>query len=164
MSEKVKVKVPLEIIGEAPAVHRKIGVLLTPISELEIEALPRDLPEKIEVDVAKFENVGDEIKVKDLKVDRSKVEVHTDEEIVVAQIGELVTKEMEAVEAEVEAEQAEAAAEAAPAEGAEAAPAAEGREAKAETPVEGAAPAPLPGAKPAEAKPEAPKAEEKNKQ
>ena len=36
LSEKVKVNVPLEIIGEAPAVHKKIGVLLNPIAELEI--------------------------------------------------------------------------------------------------------------------------------
>ena len=108
LSEKVKVNVPLEIVGEAPAIHKKIGLLLTPVTEIEIEALPADLPEKIEVDVAPFENVGDEIKVKDLKVDRSKIEIHTDEELVVAQIGELVTREMEEVEAEIEAEQAEA--------------------------------------------------------
>ena len=107
--EKVKVDVPLEIIGEAPAVHKKSGVLLTPVTEVEVEALSADLPEKIEVDVSNFENVGDEIKVKDLKVDRNKIEIHMDEELVVAQIGELVTREMEEVEAEIEAEQAEAA-------------------------------------------------------
>lgn len=134
LAEKVKVQVPLEIVGEAPAVHKKIGLLLTPVTEVEVEALPADLPEKIEVDVAHFENVGDEIKVKDLKVDRSKIEIHTDEELVVAQIGELVTREMEEVEAEIEAEQAEAVAEA-EAEGVEAAPAegevaVEGEEAK----------------------------------
>src|SRR3989344_5191172 len=111
LSEKVKVNVPIEIVGESPAVHKKIGVLLTPVAEVEVEALPADLPENIEVDVAKLENVGEEIKVKDLKVNRAKVTINADEEIVVAQIGELVTKEMEAVEAEVEAEQAEAAAE-----------------------------------------------------
>lgn len=111
LSEKVKVDVPLEIIGEAPAVEKKIGLLLTPLTEIEIEALPADIPENIEVGVTSLANVGDEIKVKDLKVDKSKIEVHTDEELVVAQIGELVTREMEAVEAEIEAEQAEAAAE-----------------------------------------------------
>lgn len=113
LSEKVTVNVPLEIIGEAPAVEKKVGLLLTPVSEVEIEALPADLPESIEVDISHFVNIDDEIKVKDLKVDRAKVTILTDEEIVVAQIGELVTKEMEALEAEVEAEQAEAAAEAA---------------------------------------------------
>ncbi len=121
LTEKVKVNVPLEIVGEAPAVEKKIGLLLTPVSEVEIEALPADLPENIEVDISNLSEIGNEIKVKDLKVDRSKVEVLTDEELVVAQIGELVTKEMEALEAEVEAEAAEAQAEAAeaPAEGEE---------------------------------------------
>ncbi len=121
LTEKVKVNVPLEIVGEAPAVEKKIGLLLTPVSEVEIEALPADLPENIEVDITKLSEIGSEIKVKDLKVERSKVEVLTDEELVVAQIGELVTKEMEALEAEVEAEAAEAQAEAAeaPAEGEE---------------------------------------------
>ena len=117
LAEKVTVNIPLEIIGEAPAVGKKIGLLLTPVSEIEIEALPSDIPEKIVVDVTKLENIGDEIKVKDFTIDRAKIEVKTDAELVVAQIGELVTKEMEAVEAEIEAEQAEAVAEAAPAEG-----------------------------------------------
>lgn len=121
LAEKVKVDVPLEITGEAPAVGKKIGLLLTPVSEIEIEALPTDIPENIQVDISKLENVGDEIKIKDLPIDKTKIEVQVDEELVVAQIGELVTKEMEAAEAEIEAEQAEAAAEA-PAE----APAAEG--------------------------------------
>ncbi len=112
LAEKVKVNVPLEIIGEAPAVEKKIGLLLTPVSEIEVEALPTDIPEKIEIDVSKLVNVGDEIKVKDLVLDRSKIEIHADEELVITKIGELVTKEMEAVEAEIEAEQAEAVAEA----------------------------------------------------
>lgn len=139
LSEKVKVNVPLEIVGESPAVEKKIGLLLTPITEIEVEALPGDLPENIEIDITNLTNIDDEIKVKDLKVDRSKIEILTDEELVVAQIGELVTKEMEELEAEVEAEAAEtvaaeAAAEA-PAEGAEGTaegetPAAEGAEEK----------------------------------
>lgn len=126
LSEKVKVNVPIEFIGESPAVEKKVGLLLTPISEIEIEALPADLPENVEVDISNLAAIDDEIKIKDLKVDREKIEVLADEELVVVQIGELVTKEMEELEAEVEAEQAEAAAEAAPAEGA-----AEGEEATA---------------------------------
>ncbi|MEX2028261.1 MAG: 50S ribosomal protein L25 [Candidatus Curtissbacteria bacterium] len=111
LSEKVNVNVPLEIVGEAPAIEKKLGLLLTPASEIEVEALPTDLPESIEVDISNLVAVGDEIKVKDLKVDRSKVEVKTDEELVVVQIGELVTKEMEAAAAEAEAEAAAASAE-----------------------------------------------------
>lgn len=128
LAEKVTVNIPLEVVGEAPAVGRKIGLLLTPVSEIEIEALPTDIPEKVEVDITNLQNIGDEIKVKDLKIDAAKIEVKVDPELVVAQIGELVTKEMEAVEAEVEAE---AAAAQAPAEG-EGVPAAEGEAAPAE--------------------------------
>lgn len=118
LTEKVKVNVPLEITGEAPAEQKKIGLLLTPVAELEVEALPSDIPENIPVDVSKLANIGDEIRVKDLAVDRAKIELKSDPELVIASIGELVTKEMEAVEAEIEAEQAEAAAEEAPAEAA----------------------------------------------
>src|SRR3990167_10595074 len=42
--EKVKVDVPLEIVGEAPAVQDRTGLLLTPVTEVEVEALPADLP------------------------------------------------------------------------------------------------------------------------
>ncbi|MCR4324690.1 MAG: 50S ribosomal protein L25 [Candidatus Curtissbacteria bacterium] len=123
LTEKVNVNVPLEIVGEAPAEEKKVGLLLTPVSEIEVEALPTDIPENLEVDVSRLAAIGDEIKIKDLPIDRDKVEVMSDEELVVAQIGELVTKEMEEVEAEIEAEQAEVEAEAAaeaPVEGAEA--------------------------------------------
>jgi len=137
LSEKVKVDVPLEIVGEAPAAEKKLGLLLTPVSELEIEALPTDIPEKIEVDVTNLDEVGKEIKIKDLKVDRAKIEIHADEGLVVAQIGELLTKEMEETEAEIEAEQAETAVEEgapeeAPAEGEKKAATAEGTEGKGE--------------------------------
>lgn len=103
LSEKVKVNVPLEIIGDAPAVEKKIGLLLTPVTEVEVEALPTDIPESIQVEIANLTSVGDALKVSDLKVDKSKIEVLAEPELVVVQIGELVTKEMEAVEAEAEA-------------------------------------------------------------
>lgn len=164
LSEKVKVDVPLEITGQALAAEKKIGLLLTPVTELEVEALPADIPEKIEVDVSNLANVGDEVKVKDLKVNRDKITIQTDEELVVAQIGELVTKEMEAVEAEIEAEQAEAeaekAAETPSAEGAEAAPA-EGAVAEGEAPAEGAEKG-TEETKPEEAKAEESKSEQKS--
>lgn len=109
LSEKVKVNVPLETVGESPAEQKKVGLLLTPVSEIEVEALPTDLPESIEVDVSKLENIGDEIRVKDLPIDKSKVEVLADEELVVASIGELVTREQQELEAQIEAEAQEAA-------------------------------------------------------
>ncbi|HEY5600833.1 MAG TPA: 50S ribosomal protein L25 [Patescibacteria group bacterium] len=127
LKEKVTANVPLEIIGEAPAVEQKLGVLLTPVTELEVEALPTDLPEKIEVDVSNLNAVDEAILVGDLKIP-SGVEVKDDLEETVAKIGELMVEEeepvvVEAAEGEEAAVEGEAG-EAAPAEG-EAAPASE---------------------------------------
>lgn len=122
LTEKVKATVPVVMIGEAPAVAQKTGLLLTPVSELEVEALPADLPEKIEVDVAKLAEVGQEIKLVDLKLS-AKISLTAAPEMVLAKIGELVTeeakKEMEAEKAAAEAQAAQAAptGEAVPAEG-----------------------------------------------
>lgn len=113
LQEKVKAMVPLEIVGEPKAVIDKIGILMTILSEVEVEALPEELPEKIEVNVAHLANIDDQITVADLKAPNN-VEILTDQAQVVAKIGELVTKE-----AAEEAAAEEAAAEAAKAEGAE---------------------------------------------
>lgn len=113
LKEKVKANVPLEIIGEPKAVTEKIGILINIISEIEVEALPESLPEKIDVSVEHLANIDDQITVADLKIDEG-VEVLTDKAQVVAKIDELVSKEA----LEQAAEEA-AAAEAAKAEGAE---------------------------------------------
>lgn len=130
LKEKVKTTVPLEVVGEPKAIVDKVGILMNILSEIEVEALPEELPEKIEVNVAHLANVDEQITVADLKVPAG-VTVLTDPTQVVSKIGELVTKEA----AEQAAEEA-AAAEAAAAEtGAEEAPA------EGEAPVEGEAPA-----------------------
>jgi large subunit ribosomal protein L25 len=108
LKEKVHAKVPVEIVGESPAIAQKLGVLLTVIDEIEVEALPTDLPEKIIVDVSTLENVDQELKVQDLDV-KSAVTVLTDAELTVVKVGPLVTKEAEA-QATEEAASAEAAA------------------------------------------------------
>ena len=140
LKEKVKSAVPLEIIGEPKAVTEKIGLLINILSEVEVEALPEELPEKIEVNVEHLAAVDDQITVGDLKVSAG-VTILTDATQVVSKIDELVSKEAQELAAE-EAAAAEAAkAEAGAAEGAEGAPAegaAEGEE-KAEA---GAAEAP----------------------
>ncbi len=130
LKEKITAKIPVVAMGEPKAVIDKIGLLEQPIAELEVEALPTDLPEKIEIKVEGLAQVDEQILVSDIKVS-SGVTVLSEPSQVVFKIGELVTKEMEAeiaaAEAEAQAAAAETAAEAAPAEG--------------ETPVEGEAPA-----------------------
>lgn len=113
LKEKVKTKVPLEVVGEAPAVQEKLGVLLTLLDELEVEALPTDLPEKITVDIASLTKLHDAVKIKDLKLPQG-VNTLQEGELEVVTIGELVTKEAEKLVAEEEAAKAAAAVEATP--------------------------------------------------
>lgn len=140
LKEKVKTKVPIEFIGESPLVAQKQGVLLTLLDEIEVEALPTDLPEKISIDVSTLTAVNQELKVSDLKVPGG-VTVLTEATVGVVKVGSLVTKEAEAEAKAAEAAAAAAAATAAPAEG---------------TPVEGAPKseetAPTPTEKPQEEK------------
>lgn len=92
LKEKVKSMVPIVITGEPMAVQEKLGVLLTPLAELEVEALPTDLPENITVDVEKLANLDDQITVGDLKIPAG-VEILTEADQVVAKIGELMKEE-----------------------------------------------------------------------
>ncbi|HEX7041885.1 MAG TPA: 50S ribosomal protein L25 [Patescibacteria group bacterium] len=105
LKEKVKAVIPLVITGEPKAVTDKLGLLMNSLSEVEVEALPTDLPEKIEVDVTNLSEVGESIKVSDLKVSAD-VTILTEPEHEISRIAELVSKEAEE-QAAAEAEAAE---------------------------------------------------------
>lgn len=142
MDEKLKLKVPLVFEGEAAAVKEKQGVLVKAVSEIEIEALPADLPHDLKVDLTLLKDIGNSISVKDLITPKG-VEVKVDLATVVATVTARMTEEEEAklaaeadvsaikseVEEKKEARDAEKAA-AVPAEGETAAPAAAKPEAK----------------------------------
>ncbi len=68
LDEKVTVSVPLVFIGESPAVKNEGGILVKALQELEIEALPKDIPEEIKVDISKLLTFEDAIYVKDLDI------------------------------------------------------------------------------------------------
>jgi len=67
MDEKIKAMVPLEFTGSAPAVKEKNAVLNKAMTEIEVEALPNDLPHSITVDVSVLADLDQSIYVKDLK-------------------------------------------------------------------------------------------------
>ena len=50
--KKLEINIPLEFIGVSPAVKDLGGILVKVMHEIEIEALPKDLPHKIEVDIS----------------------------------------------------------------------------------------------------------------
>ncbi len=66
--KKVEVAVPLEFVGESAAVKTLGGILIKVLHELEIEALPKDLPHAIEVDISSLVDFEVQIKVSDLKL------------------------------------------------------------------------------------------------
>ncbi len=124
LTKKVTVMVPLEFKGEAPAVMRG-GVLVKLVNEVEIEALPNDLPDKLEVDISGLEEIGQSIALKQVPIDTAKVKLLTEnvDELVVkveapakeeepaaapAPAGEAVPAEGEKPEAEVKKAEPEA--------------------------------------------------------
>ena len=129
LDEKLKLKVPLVFMGEAPGVKEKQGILVKALSEIEVEALPQAIPHSITVNIFKLIDIGSSIHVKDLAIPKD-VKVFADAEFVIATITARMTEEEEAklaatadvstikTEGEEKKEAKAVAAEAAPAEGA----------------------------------------------
>jgi len=87
LKEKITTNVPLVYVGEAPAV-KEGKVLVEVLNEVEIEALPTDFPEKIEVDLAKLVNVESVITVADLVLDKSLLEIKNEPSQVIVKVEE----------------------------------------------------------------------------
>ncbi len=121
MNEKVTAEVSLNFIGEAPAVKSFGAMVATHFDTLEIECLPGDLMQKMDIDVSHLENIGDAIHVSDIKLPKG-ITIKNDPSEIVVQV-------VEPSKADVIAPVA--AAEAVPAEGA-AAPAADAKDVKPE--------------------------------
>jgi large subunit ribosomal protein L25 len=147
MDEKIEASVPLEPLGISIGVKNAGGLLEQNIRSLTIECFPKDLPDKITVDVSAL-NIGDSIHVRDIKLPAgvvAKVNVDLTAFSVMAPTAEEepVTPEAEAAAAagpEVITAKKEEGEAAAPASGAKGAPAAAGKGAPA-TPAKGGAPA-----------------------
>jgi len=86
LKEKIGAKVPVELTGESPAEKQSIGTVVQYLSEVEVEALPTDLPEKFVVDISALIEVDQSLFVKDIKVDKSKVEIKTDIESILVKV------------------------------------------------------------------------------
>lgn len=125
MDKEIRVKVPIEIIGDQPLGVKDGGMLQHSLREIEIECLPSQIPDRIHLDASSL-NIGDTIHVGDLQIDKNiKVITEADQPVVTIaapiseeKLEELLTavpteeiKEPEVAgkaEKEVEAEEAEA--------------------------------------------------------
>ncbi len=82
MDEKIKAKIPLEFVGESPAVKEKAAILNKAMTEIEVEALPADLPHRLSADLSKLLDLNQSVYVRDIAVPKG-VEVLVDPETVV---------------------------------------------------------------------------------
>jgi len=85
MNEKIKAEIPLHIIGESVAVYKLEGSLMQSLSTVEVEALPANLPENIEVDISVLDDFDKSIHVSDLAIPAN-VELLTDSNELVAKV------------------------------------------------------------------------------
>lgn len=99
LDELIKVKVPVEFIGEAPAVKNKSGVLVRALQEIEIEALPNNIPQFIEVELNNLNKIGESLYVKDLKI-KGDFKILIEPNTVIATVAVKVTEEEEATKAQ----------------------------------------------------------------
>lgn len=65
---KITVDVPIHFLGEAPAVKLNIGFLITVTDTVALHCLPKDLPDHLEVDISKLENIGDSVNIGSLQL------------------------------------------------------------------------------------------------
>lgn len=93
---KVRLEVPVVLVGTAPVTSGG-AILLLNTNSVEIECMPDDLPEGIEVDVSVLETVHDRISMADLKLPKgvTLVSDHGDEAIVSITIPRAVAHEVE---------------------------------------------------------------------
>lgn len=82
VNKTIQVNIPVEFEGVSNAVKGGLGTLVKVLHEVEIEALPKDLPHNLVVDISKLETVDDQILVSDIILPKGVVMVTPPEEVV----------------------------------------------------------------------------------
>lgn len=93
MKKKIRVQVPLEFTGVSNAVKNGIGNLVKVLYEVEIEALPIDLPHNLVVDISKLETLQDNIVVSDIKLPVGVTVINNPSDVVASIIEQVEEKE-----------------------------------------------------------------------
>jgi large subunit ribosomal protein L25 len=97
MTETVRAQVAISVYGDEniPAVENYGAIINTGLDVLEIECLPQDLPERIEVDISSLAEIGDSILVKDLPLPAGVVALDDQEALVVVVSAPIAEEEVE---------------------------------------------------------------------
>lgn len=109
MTEPMRAKVPIRLVGEAPAVRLHDGVLIQSLDYAEVEALPADLPDALELDVSDMSDLNTSRHASALKPPRNVTLLTPEDEIVLSiQAPRVVVEEIPAQEIPAEAPEAAA--------------------------------------------------------
>ena len=108
MAEKIKVEVPIVLVGEAPALKSKGNMLMQELSKLTIECLPDEIPPTIELDLSSLTEAEQAIQVKDITLGEG-ITVFDDPEYIVVKVSALPVEKVEEVVVEEVVEAPEAA-------------------------------------------------------
>jgi large subunit ribosomal protein L25 len=103
-TEKIKVDVPIILVGDAPAMKTKGRSLLHGVTSLSIECLPGEVPPQIEVDLSPLEEAEHTIHVRDITLSPD-ITVMTDPDQPVVKVAEARVEVEEVVAGEVVAEE-----------------------------------------------------------
>jgi large subunit ribosomal protein L25 len=96
-TEKLRTNVSIDLHGVSPAVKDFNGVVVSGVTQVEVECLPQDLPERIVLDITKLVNIGDGIYVRDLVLPEGVTIHQPPEEMIV-----MISAPEQEVEVEVE--------------------------------------------------------------
>ena len=93
MKKKIQVNVPLIFEGISEAVKSGIGNLVKVLHEIEIEALPADLPHNLAVDISSLQTLENQIFVADIKLPKGVVAITNGADVVASIVAQVEEKE-----------------------------------------------------------------------
>ena len=82
-NRKIRVAVPLVLVGDAPASKLKNNIIEQLVGEVEVESLPGDLPPQIEVDISPLAEANQALKISDIKLKPGVVVMAAPEQLIV---------------------------------------------------------------------------------
>ena len=105
MTEKIRVEIPVVVVGEAPALKSKENMLLQELNSLTVECLPNEIPTSVKVDLSSLTEREQAIRVENVILGKE-VTILNDPELVMVKIGSRPKEKVEEVAEAVEAVEA----------------------------------------------------------
>jgi large subunit ribosomal protein L25 len=103
MKKEIEVAVPIEFSGLAEAEKNGLGTVVKVMHEVEVKALPNDLPHTLEIDISGLATLEDQIHVKDIALPKGVTMITEGEEVVALIAAFVEEKEEEAAPVDLSA-------------------------------------------------------------